>query len=117
MSKRQRTRPTKDWQLYVECGLQGGHVVAWLYDEHLTLEFADEPLAANKVTYALGGAQLAKVAEPHLYEPPHRSPQEFLWEHADRVWLKVVRVPAYAPRKRQVTHGVQRRLFTEEEHA
>jgi hypothetical protein len=69
------------------------------------------------VKYAADGLHLAEVAEPRPFETPHQSPQLFLWEHADRDWVKVLRVPAYAPRKRQIAAGVQGCLFLElEEH-
>jgi len=100
-------------RLYAERGLLGEHAAVWLYGEHLTLEFADEPLAAYALKYAPDGRHLAEVTEPRLYETPHRSPQQLLWEDADAGWLKMVRVPTYAPRRRRAVAGVQGCLFPE----
>jgi hypothetical protein len=51
------------WRLYAERGLPGEHAAVWLYGENLTLEFADEPLAAYKVMYAPDGLHVAAVEE------------------------------------------------------
>ncbi len=74
----------------------------WLYGEHLTVEFADEPLARYRVTYQPDKRHLKTVADPHLFETSHRSPQLPLWELGDGEWLTVLRVPEYAPRRRAV---------------
>jgi len=105
----------RHWRLYAERGLSGEHAAVWLYGEHLTLEFADEPLAPYAVKYVPDGTHLAEVTQPRLYETPHHSPQHFLWEHADAAWLKMVRVPAYVPRRRRAVAGVQGRLFPDED--
>jgi hypothetical protein len=103
----------RHWRLYAERGLPGEHAAVWLYGEHLTLEFADEPLAAYEVKYAPDGLHLAAVTEPQLFETAHQSPQRFLWEHADRDWLRMIRVPEYVPHTKRVPPGVQGRLFPE----
>ena len=71
----------------------------WLYGENLTLEYADEPLARYQVRYQPDRKHLLDIAAKQLYDTPHRSPQPPLWELGDGEWLKVVRLPAYAPRR------------------
>ena len=47
-----------------------------------------------------------------MYERPHRSPQPPLWAWGADEWLRVLRLPAYAPRHRpRPTPYVQARLF------
>jgi hypothetical protein len=41
------------WRVYAERGPGGEPVAAWLYAEHLTLVYRDEPLARYRVTYHL----------------------------------------------------------------
>ena len=44
----------RDWRVYGERGLTGRPVAVWLYREHLTVSFADEPLAEYRVRYEPG---------------------------------------------------------------
>ncbi len=89
----------RHWRVYGEQGLGKEHAAVWLYGETLTIEFADEPLARYRVRYRLDKKQLRAVEEPHLFETPFRSPQLALWELDDTEWLKVIRLPDYAPRQ------------------
>ncbi len=101
----------RHWRVYGERGLTGERVAVWLYGENLTLEYADEPLSRYKVTYQPDNNHLRSVGEPQIYDTPHRSPQPPLWELGDGDWLKVLRVPEYAPRKQRQAAGVQVSLF------
>ncbi len=89
----------RHWRVYGERGLAGERAAVWLYGENLTLEYADDPLARYGVRYQPDSRQLLDVAEKQLYDTPHRSPQPPLWELGDGEWLKVVRLPGYAPRR------------------
>jgi transposase len=100
----------RHWRVYAEHGLADERAAVWLYGENLTLEYADEPLARYKVRYQPDNRNLLSVGDPHLYETPHRSPQPPLWELGDGEWLKVVRLPGYAPRRKHGTAAVQARL-------
>jgi hypothetical protein len=101
----------RHWRVYGEAGLAGHHVAVWLYGEHLTVAFADEPLAQYAVTYQPARCHLRTVANPQLFETPHRSPQPPLWALGTGEWLQVLRVPAYASRKRQRGTDTQPALF------
>ncbi len=102
-----RLRPVPAVGLYGERGLAGEHAAVWLYGENLTLEYADEPLARYGVRYQPGGKGLLDASEKQLYDTPYRSPQPPLWELGDGGWLKVVRLPAYAPRSQCLPAAVQ----------
>lgn len=57
-------------RLYGERGLAGEAVAVWLYDEHLTVAFEDEPLAQYAVTCQPDRQHLATVTEAWLFETP-----------------------------------------------
>jgi putative transposase len=99
------------WRLYGERGLAGDEGAVWLYGENLTVHFAEEPLAQYKVAYASDGKRLRQVTEPRLFETQFQSPQMFLWEQGLRDWHLVLRLPAYAPRRRLGSLAVQPPLF------
>jgi putative transposase len=101
----------RHWRLYGEAGLVGHQAAVWLYGEHLTVEFADEPLAHYHVTYQPDKRHLKTVTAPHLFATAHRSPQLPLWVLGAGDWLQVLRVAAYAPRKRPRQTGTQPALF------
>jgi putative transposase len=101
----------RHWRLYGEAGLAGDRAAVWLYGEHLTVEFADEPLAQYRVIYQPDKRHLKAVTEPQLFETPHRSPQLPLWTLGEGDWLQVLRVPAYAPRTQRRRAGTQPALF------
>ncbi len=101
----------RHWRVYGEMGLAGEHAAVWLYGENLTLEYADEPLARYGVRYQPDGRHLLDVAKRQLYDTPYRSPQPPLWELGEGEWLKVLRVPEYAPRARRVAVGEQTMLL------
>lgn len=99
------------WRVYGERGLPGAPVAVWLYAEHLTLVYQDEPLAQYRVTYQPDRRRLATVTEERRFETPHRSPQPPLWAWGDDEWLRVVRLPAYAPRRPRREAARQTPLF------
>lgn len=102
----------RHWRLYGERGLTGNRVAVWLYAEHLTLVFRDEPLAQYRVTYQPAKRRLKTVAEERLFETPYRSPQPPLWAWSADEWLRVLRLSAYAPRRRPTSDQRQAPLFT-----
>ena len=52
------------------------------------------------------------VTEEHPFDTPHRSPQPPLWAWGADEWLRVLRLPAYAPRRRPADDQRQAPLFT-----
>ena len=103
------------WRVYAERGLDGEPVAVWLYAEHLTLVYRDEPLAQYRVAYQPDQRRLATVAPEHLFETAYRSPQQPLWIGGDDDWLPVLRLPASAPRRPRPIGAGQPPLFALEE--
>jgi putative transposase len=99
------------WRVYAERGLPGKPVAVWLYAEHLTLVYKDEPLAQYRVTYQPDKRRLKTVAEEQRFEAPHQSPQPPLWAWGDDEWLRVLRLPEYASRQRRREAAGQLPLF------
>ncbi len=93
------------WRVYAERGLGGEPVAAWLYAEHLTLVFKDEPLAQYRVAYQPDKRHLKAVTEAH------RSPQPPLWPRGDDEWLRVLWLPDYAARQAHEPDAHQPPLF------
>jgi putative transposase len=105
----------RHWRLYGERGLTGDRVAVWLYAERLTLVFQDEPLAQYRVTYQPGKRRLKAVTEERLFDTPHRAPQPPLWAWGKDEWVRVLRLPEYAARRRRAVTAAQARLFPEAE--
>ncbi len=97
----------RHFRVYAEEGLSREHTAIWLYGENLAVEYADDTLATYKVTYQPDKKRLLNVGEPRLFDTPHRSPQPHLWELGEAEWLKVVRVPEYARRRKRQVSGIQ----------
>jgi len=87
------------WRVYAEDGLRGKPIAVWLYAEHLTLVYNDEPLARYRVTYQPDKRRLQSVTPKERFATPYRSPQEPLWAWREDDWRPVLRLPAYAPRR------------------
>ena len=56
------------WRVYAERGLGGEPVAVWLYAEHLTLVYRDEPLAQYRVAYQPDQRRLKTVTPEQLFE-------------------------------------------------
>lgn len=57
---------------------------------------------------------LKSLTEPRLFETQFQSPQLLLWELGPEDWHLVMRLPAYARRRRAAPVGVQPFLFPPE---
>ena len=101
----------RHWRVYGERGVAGERAAVWLYGEHLTVEFADEPLAQYRVSYQPDKRHLKAVTDSDLFETPHRSPHLPLWELGDGEWRAVLHLPAYAPRRARPAASLQAPLF------
>jgi putative transposase len=101
----------RNWRIYSERGLGGRPAVVWLYEDHLTLEFADETLSEYTVAYQRDRRHLRSVNTSRLYETRFQSPQLTLLELDPEAWRLVIELPQ--PRRRQRPSGkvVQERLF------
>jgi hypothetical protein len=102
----------RHWRVYEEHGLAREAVAVWLYEETLTVEYADEALAQYAVRYQPDRTHLAAVALTRRLPTPYRSPQLPPWELSDSEWLKVLRVPDSAPRWQRPQGEPPMPLFT-----
>ena len=103
------------WRVYAERGLAGEPIAVWLYAEHLSLVFRDEPLAQYRVAYQPDKRHLKAVTKEHLFETAHASPQLPLWTWGDDEWLTVLRLPDYAARTTRASDATQPSLFPVED--
>ena len=87
----------------------------WLYEQTLTVEFADDALAQYQVTYQPDRRHVTPFTEPRLFETPHRSPQPPLWGVGEGEWLKVLRLPDDATRRARPSRVGQLPLFSSED--
>ncbi len=101
----------RHWRMYGEQGLSGRAVVVWLYGETLTIAVENTPLTQYRVSYEPDLKQLRTVAEPRIFEHRYHTSQLSLWELGEDEWLKIVRLPMPAPRRRCSAKVVQERLF------
>ncbi|MDQ6831813.1 MAG: helix-turn-helix domain-containing protein [Chloroflexota bacterium] len=101
----------RHWRLYGEQGLPGKEVAVWLYRETLTVTFVDEPLAEYRGRYEPDRYHFRAITDPHLFATPFVSPQLPLFAPDETVWIKVLRLPDYAPRHSRLPHREQPRLF------
>jgi putative transposase len=103
----------RHWRLYGELGLARQQATLWLYNETLTLEFANTPLAQFTVAYQPDRKHFRTVKDPQLFETQYRSPQLMLWDAGAVEWHLVRRMPdASRRRSRSPTEQVfQQSLF------
>lgn len=104
----------RHWRLNGELGLARQRATLWLYNETLTLEFANTPLSQFQVSYQPDKKHFRQVTDPQRFETHYRSPQLELWG-ADAVeWHLVRRLPEYVPRQLKrsgVASLIQQPLF------
>jgi transposase InsO family protein len=89
----------RNWRIYSERGLSGKPAVLWLYEEHLTLEFADETLSEYTVAYQQDRQHLRSVTSSRLYATRFESRQLPLLELTPEDWQLALQLPA--PRRRR----------------
>jgi putative transposase len=101
----------RQWLIYGERGLAKEQVAVWLYNESLTLEFREEPLAQYEIAYQPDRKHLRQVKEQRLFATRYRSPQRELWTREEVEWRLVQRLPIYPRRKRRAAAAIQPPLF------
>jgi len=102
----------RHWRLYGEYGLAKRQVVIWLYEEHVTVEFADAPLAQYQVEYQPNKKDLRQVTPKRLFETPYQSPQLPLWEDAEVLWHQVIRgTPSVRRQKKRVLADIKQQVL------
>jgi transposase InsO family protein len=91
----------RHWRIYGERGVSGRRAFVWLAEEYLTVQFAAEPLAQYRVTYARDHRGLRELSEPRVFATQYRSPQPPLLELRTEDWRLMFRLPDPAPRRRR----------------
>lgn len=102
------------WKIYGEQGLAGKAADVWVYKSHLTIAYADPPLATYEAKSTVDGHSFQSITEPQLYPTQYQSPQIPLWELSNEEWLKAVQMYGYRPRRRHSASILQLALPLEE---
>jgi hypothetical protein len=101
----------RNWRLYGERGLVGRPTVVWLTEEHLTLQYREDPLAHYAVTHRRDRRQLATVTSQVLYQTRFASPQPQLPEVGPDYWQTAIPQPRHRRRRRLLREPIQASLF------
>jgi transposase len=105
----------RNWRLYGERGLVGRPAVVWLTEEHLTLQYGEDPLAHYAVTHRRDRRQLATVISQVLYQTHFTSPQPLLPEIGLGYWQKAILRTRRRRRRRSPRESIQPPLLGLEE--
>jgi murein DD-endopeptidase MepM/ murein hydrolase activator NlpD len=95
----------RDFLLYGEQGLAGKQALINLFQETLTLEYQEEPLARYSVEFQPDERHFLRVGNPRLYDHPYPSPQLPLWEPGEVEWQVIIACQPYRPRRRRVVRA------------
>ena len=101
----------RNWRIYSERGLGGRPAVVWLYEDHLTLEFADETLSEYTVAYQRDRHHLRSIDNSRLYETRFVPPQLPLLELDREGWRLVIELPQHRRQQRLPSNLIQGSLF------
>lgn len=96
----------RHWRIYGEYGLSRQQVAIWLYEEHLTVEFTDQPLAQYQVEYQPNKKEFRQITPRRIFETPYQSLQLPLWSPSEVEWYQVIREVPSRTRKR--THKLRK---------
>jgi hypothetical protein len=107
----------RNWRLYGERGLVGRPATIWLTEEHLTLQYGEDPLAHYAVTHRRDRGQLATVTSQVLYQTRFASPQPLLPAVEFGYWQLAVPRPQRRRQRRATERTPQAPLFPQEESA
>ena len=108
----------RHWGLYGERGLRGAEAAVWACGELVTIEYGVDALAQYGGAYEPDERHLREVADVHLFETRHPSPQPYLNGVAETAWHPALRAPRRAQhRRRGGGPAEQLPLFTEAEAA
>jgi putative transposase len=104
----------RHWRVYAERGLAQQRVAVWLYEENLTVEFGEEPLAQYEVEYEPDHRHFKQMKNTRLLDTQYRSPQLELWARGEVEWHLVRREPVYERRQHRSPAAIQQVLPLEE---
>jgi hypothetical protein len=104
----------RQWLIYGERGWAEDKVMVGLYNENLTIEFAEEPLAQYEVAYQPDHKHPREIKPSKLFETRYQSPQLMLWTREQVEWRLVQRLTVYPRQPRRTPTAVQLPLFPAE---
>jgi putative transposase len=105
----------RNFLLYGERGLAGKEAFVNLFQQSLTIEYEQAPLARYAVEWQPDDKHLLRAGDPRLYEHPYTDPQLSLWAPGTVEWHVIIRCDPYAPRrKRKKPAVIQPFLLAEE---
>ena len=105
----------RNWRLYGERGLVGRPAQVWLTEEHLTLQYDEDPLAHYAVTHRRDRRQLVTVTSQVLYQTRFASPQPRLPEVGTDYWQAAIPRPRRRRRRRSPREPIQAPLLGPED--
>jgi putative transposase len=91
----------RDYLLYGEQNMAGERALVNLFQDILTLEYQEQPLARYSVEWQPDEKHLRRAGNARLYDHPYRSAQLPLWEDAAVEWYLILRADPYGPRRKK----------------
>ena len=82
--------PYNNW-FPLQKGLAGHETLVNIFQDMLTLEYGNYPLAKYAVEWQPDDRHLLRVGNPRLYEHPYQSLQQSLWEPGEVEWQAIIR--------------------------
>jgi len=95
----------RNFLLYGEQGLAGQETFVNIFQDTLTLEYAEYPLSKYAVEWQPDDTHLLRVGNPRLYQHPYQLPQLPLWGPTDVEWHVIIRCEPKAQRRRNVVQS------------
>ncbi len=90
----------RDFLLYGEHGLAGKQALINIFQDQLSLEYGEHPLAKYSVEWQPDDKHLLRVGNPRLYDHPYQSPQLALWPPEAVEWFVIIRAAPHGSRPR-----------------
>jgi len=91
----------RDYLLYGERNLAGERALVNLFQDVLTLEYQEQPLARYSVEWQPDEKHLRRAGNARLYDHPYRSAQLPLWPEGTVEWYLILRADPYGPRRKK----------------
>ena len=95
----------RDFLLYGERGLAGKKALINIFQDQLSLEYGEQPLAKYSVEWQPDDKHLLRVGNPRLYDHSYQSPQLELWPSQAVEWFVILKAAPYGPRPRHKRSG------------
>jgi putative transposase len=91
----------RNFLLYGEQGLAGKKTLIDIFQDVLTLEYGEQPLARYSVEWQPDEKHLLRVGNPRLFDHSYQSPQLPLWEPGEVEWFVIIRTDPPMRRRRR----------------